>query len=103
MPNTKISDLTQVTPSSVTDTDKILLAGADVQSGTPGTSVSVSINDISELTQTQLVVKTAHGLVAADEGKPIFNFAVVDDTIADQKPQWLLVQVVDVDTVRVAP
>ena len=101
MANQRISDLTKITKENITDPAAILALGADIQAATPGTSFSVGADDLSFLARTDLRTKTSHGLTTNDIGKPLVAFSVCDD-LNSTRPDGLLVQVIDANTVRVA-
>ena len=89
--------------TAVTDPSKIRLMTADIQLATPGTSTDVGLDQIQYIAQSKLVTATAHGLVAGDVGKPLYGAAIYDDVIEAANVDWVLLQSVDANTIRVAP
>lgn len=99
---TYISSKTARAYTAVADPTKIQLPIADVQAMTPGAAYHITTEQLQRLMETRLITSVAHGLVAGDVGKPLSGVTIFDDTDSTHFPNWVLVQVVDVDTVRVA-
>jgi hypothetical protein len=47
------------------------------------------------------IAATAHGLVAADIGKPLDGSTIVDDVNSSHVPLWVLAEVIDANNIRV--
>lgn len=68
-----------------------------------GAPAKVTFLDLYKIIHYVRVTKTAHGLVSGDVGKPLDqDYAIIDDT-ADVELTGVLDQVVDVDTIIIAP
>lgn len=86
----------------VTDERKILFPGENIQSATPGTPMAWELYELARAVEMRIINKTAHGLVEADEFKPITaDLEVYDDTDATHEPAWIMTQFIDVDNIRV--
>ena len=100
---TAISDAGDLDATSVTSPADVRVPASNDQAGTPGTKADLGLDDIALVSNSELMTATAHGLSSGDVGKPLFGAAIWDDTDVDQHADWILVQVVDSNTLRVLP
>ncbi len=97
----RIPTYTDLDASSVTNPANIRLFAADIQGANPGLSRSAGLDDVSYLATSELINSSGHGLVAADEGKPLFGVAVLDDTEEGERAHWVLLDRLDTSNIRV--
>jgi len=87
-------------PTDIVRADLTLATDVDYTDRVLGHASDGTVQSYSLYTQ---VESTAHGLVGGDVGKPLNGFdAVLDDTAGGDFPTGVLVEVVDVDNVRIA-
>jgi hypothetical protein len=101
----RISDpsVPDLNAADVTDPAKVRLYAADIQASTPGVGKDIGLDQIQLAVQSQVIEATSHGLVSGDVGKPLHGTSIYDDTNSAHRVDWILVQAIDVNKIRVMP
>lgn len=95
----KISDLTALLNSSITDNDAIVFELEDVTGAAP---YKITLQELGKATSITEFTATSHGLTSADVGKPLHGVAVWDDTDINTYPTSVLMRIPDSNTLAVA-
>jgi hypothetical protein len=93
-----ISDLSPITPDDIETKSEIKFGVDDADTST---SKRIHIGEVAEVVLSHRITATSHGLSASDEGKPLYDDGIYDNTDSAERPDWILVQNVDTNTLRV--
>jgi len=103
---TKIHAQTSGTLAAVTDKSKMEIPVADMHapdgSGN-GLARSYAWDVLYQSLVYQICTYTGHGVTDVAEGRPVAGCILVDDANGDHYPSGILMEVIDVDTLRIAP
>lgn len=93
--------VTRVSHRTIADPRNALVPAADVSASTPGARIVLDGYEYSRMTESRVIVATAHGLDVTDEGKPLFWKSIYNDTDATHFPTAILTQVINDNSLRI--
>ena len=103
---TRIPEKDPATLAEVVSKAAIRFPAADMHApdgGGKGLSRHYAADVLYQALAYQISTHTGHGLTSGSVGYPLWYGSVVDDTDLDHYPSGVLVEVIDTDTLRIAP
>lgn len=102
----RINAKTQLAIGDVTDKTKVEFAAADMHSpdgSGNGLGRATALDVLYQALCYSICTYASHGLTSGDVGKPVGNGTIIDDTSSAVYPTGVLMEVIDTDTLRIAP
>lgn len=96
----KPSELDLLTAAAVTVPSSIIVPVSDGQSALE--SKGMTMEQLGIASEYRTITVSSHGLTSDSEGKPLYRVTVWDDTVINTFPMWILINVIDSNTLLVA-